>query len=595
MSRRWTALALLFSLAAASAASDPAIAYPAIASAPVAYAGRTMPFESAGRLILHRFEGARPSRDEAVSWLLSVLLDPFTAAERQTFLVEDPAVFDAVGMRGMRRGRVSYADLYPHLASLDVLAGSLASAARPLDASEQRIVRLAEQVRLFEGLASTLDVFRAEDGDSGYEQLVRTGTARASETLEVPGMLRVVPVELDSETVWVSPAAAVARLSNGGPPARETRTARVLRAWNDLTIHGADAGGDGSPQIRYEPAATLVEGAPFVVRAETLYWTLRPLFWTAVAAAVAIAAAAWSSGGPTAGIRGSNRLAPIVARTAGALTLVAMTAHQVLRLVITGRPPVTDLPSSFLFVAWILITAGFAQSLRRGKGASGATLAGGSALVLVYLARLVSGAADPFAVVQAILDTNFWLMTHVLVITSGYAGVIAAGVLGHVSLVDRALGRVGRGSDARGERAIVPVAIAGLALTTLGTVLGGIWADQAWGRFWGWDPKENGALLIILWQAAALHARRTRLLGPPGFDAAMVMGVAIVIFSWLGVNLMGVGLHSYGFREGSLAVVVAVIALETAFVLTGLVLARRRWTPTGDPGYTEPGSDRWKR
>lgn len=584
MTRRWTGVALLFALAGASAAGDPAVAPPAVASAPVLYAGRTMPFESAGRLILHGFEGARPSRDEAVSWLLSVLVDPFAAAERPTFLVDDPAVFDAVGMRGMRRGRVSYADLYPHLASLDVLAGSLTSATRPLGASEQRIVRLAEQVRLFEGLASSLDVFRAEDGDSGYRQLLRTGAASPAETLEVPGMLRVVPVVRDGETAWLSPAAAVARLSNDGSAAQDTRTARVLRAWNTLATHGAGALRDGSPSVPQGTTPALLEGIPSAVRTETLYWTLRPLFWTAVAAAVAVAAAAWSSGGATAGIRGSNRLAPIVARTAGALTLVAMTAHQVLRLVITGRPPVTDLPSSFLFVAWILITAGFAQSLRRGKGASGAALAGGSALVLVYLARLVSGAADPFAVVQAILDTNFWLMTHVLVITSGYAGVIAAGVLGHVSLVHRALRRVERGGDARGERAIVPVAIAGLALTTLGTVLGGIWADQAWGRFWGWDPKENGALLIVLWQAAALHARRTRVLGPPGFDAAMVMGVPVVTFSWLGVNLMGVGLHSYGFREGSLVVVVAVIAAETVFALTGLVLARRRWTPSGDPG-----------
>jgi ABC-type transport system involved in cytochrome c biogenesis permease subunit len=83
----------------------------------------------------------------------------------------------------------------------------------------------------------------------------------------------------------------------------------------------------------------------------------------------------------------------------------------------------------------------------------------------------------------------------------------------------------------------------------VGTVLGGIWADQSWGRFWGWDPKENGALLIVLWCALILHARWGGFIRQRGIMAMAIVGNAITAFSWFGVNMLGVGLHSYGFMD----------------------------------------------
>ena len=94
------------------------------------------------------------------------------------------------------------------------------------------------------------------------------------------------------------------------------------------------------------------------------------------------------------------------------------------------------------------------------------------------------------------------------------------------------------------------IALFALFFTLFGTILGGIWADQSWGRFWGWDPKENGALLIVMWHIIMLHLRITGLVKPMGFALGMVLNNIIVILAWFGVNLLNVGQHSYGFVAG---------------------------------------------
>ncbi len=85
----------------------------------------------------------------------------------------------------------------------------------------------------------------------------------------------------------------------------------------------------------------------------------------------------------------------------------------------------------------------------------------------------------------------------------------------------------------------------------IGTVLGGIWADQSWGRFWGWDPKENGALLIVIWNAIILHARWGGMIKERGLMTLAIFGNIVTAFSWFGVNMLGVGLHSYGFMSAA--------------------------------------------
>ena len=112
----------------------------------------------------------------------------------------------------------------------------------------------------------------------------------------------------------------------------------------------------------------------------------------------------------------------------------------------------------------------------------------------------------------------------------------------------------------------------------VGTVLGGLWADDSWGRFWGWDPKENGALIIVLWNALVLHARWGGMVKERGLAALAVVGNIVVSWSCFGVNELGVGLHSYGFTEGVLMGLGIVVALQLAIIGVALLPKRKWWS-----------------
>ena len=101
----------------------------------------------------------------------------------------------------------------------------------------------------------------------------------------------------------------------------------------------------------------------------------------------------------------------------------------------------------------------------------------------------------------------------------------------------------------------------------VGTVLGGLWADDSWGRFWGWDPKENGAMMIVLWNAIILHARWGKLVRDYGTAVLAIVGNVVTAWSWFGVNELKAGLHSYGFAEGRLLSMVGFMAVQLALVV----------------------------
>lgn len=115
--------------------------------------------------------------------------------------------------------------------------------------------------------------------------------------------------------------------------------------------------------------------------------------------------------------------------------------------------------------------------------------------------------------------------------------------------------------------------MAGLFLSLVGTVLGGIWANYAWGRFWGWDPKENGALMIVLMNLVILHARLGGYVKEVGFHCCCIVLGMITVFSWFGTNQLGVGLHAYGFTDGVWKWLYIFWAAMTAFLIFGMILA----------------------
>lgn len=164
-----------------------------------------------------------------------------------------------------------------------------------------------------------------------------------------------------------------------------------------------------------------------------------------------------------------------------------------------------------------------------------------------------------FSPLQPVLRDNFWLTIHVLTIVSSYAAGALAWGLGCLSLGYYVFGRYRDGRKGR-KAPEATVALAGfiykamqvaVLLLAAGTILGGLWADVSWGRFWGWDPKEVWALVSLLAYLVILHGRYIGWIGDFGLAAGSVLGAAVIGMSWYGVNfLLGAGLHSYGFGQG---------------------------------------------
>jgi len=139
-----------------------------------------------------------------------------------------------------------------------------------------------------------------------------------------------------------------------------------------------------------------------------------------------------------------------------------------------------------------------------------------------------------------------------MAITIGYAGGLVAAKLSLFYLFARMTG-IDNG-DKKLRRSLTRMAYGAACFTLffalVGTILGGIWANDSWGRFWGWDPKENGALMIVIWFLAILHARMAGYIKEWGLHIFMLLGANVIAFSWFGVNFLSTGLHSYGFASG---------------------------------------------
>lgn len=238
------------------------------------------------------------------------------------------------------------------------------------------------------------------------------------------------------------------------------------------------------------------------------------------------------------------------------------------RIVVTERPPVINLYSSAIFIGWAAVLFGIVVELQGRRGIGNLISATSGAATLWIATRGLSG-DDTMPVLQAVLDTQFWLGTHVTTVTLGYSATFVSGLLGIAYLLLRG-GRV----ETRQEiyRMMYGVTCFGILFSFVGTVLGGLWADDSWGRFWGWDPKENGALLIVIWNALMLHARWDKLVGPHGFSMLAIGGNIVTAWSWFGTNELGFGLHSYGFTEGTMWWLGGFIVSQLALIAAAWVI-----------------------
>lgn len=259
----------------------------------------------------------------------------------------------------------------------------------------------------------------------------------------------------------------------------------------------------------------------------------------------------------------------------------------VTRCLIMGRPPVGNLYETILFIGTAkVIVSLIVEWMTRKRFALGLGPIFGVGYILLARLYEVGDGGDHLDPLVAVLNSNFWLSTHVITITFGYAAGLFTAMLSAVYILIRGLNLDGGNKELR--RTLTKAVYGCLCLTVflslVGTVLGGIWANYSWGRFWGWDPKENGALMIVLWTLAILHARLGGIIREWGLHFASLFTAIVVAFSWWHVNFLGVGLHNYGFTADKKFMVYIFYGVILTFILLGVVamlMEKMLITPAG--------------
>ena len=294
--------------------------------------------------------------------------------------------------------------------------------------------------------------------------------------------------------------------------------------------------------------------------AAPFYWGM----WIAVIAAL-IAIISWFS---TAKLEWLRRTAVQLML----LVLVMHTAGLIARYLIEGRPPVTTLYTSAIFIGWAAAIFGllFEKIYPYAIGVVVAAALEFGALFIAHNLHINDGTT--FKVLQPVLDTNFWLATHVVMVTLGYAATFVAGFIAIIYIIRAATGNLASDLAKSLTRMTYAIVCFATLFSFVGTVLGGLWADQSWGRFWGWDVKENGALMIVIWNAILLHARWGGIVRERGLMCLAIFGNVVTAWSWFGVNNLGIGLHSYGFTTGVMIALGAFVALQLALIICAWTL-----------------------
>jgi cytochrome c-type biogenesis protein CcsB len=250
-----------------------------------------------------------------------------------------------------------------------------------------------------------------------------------------------------------------------------------------------------------------------------------------------------------------------------------------MRCLIAGRPPVTNMYESIIWVSFAVSFFGMIFFARYRTpvyllAALPVTLV---ALLLVHQMPIaMPSSIDPLV---PVLRDNFWLTIHVLTITLSYAAFALAMGFGHILLWRYARNPAAASADAPMHFWLYRVLQLGVLLLAAGTILGGVWANYSWGRFWGWDPKETWALIALLCYILTLHGRLAGWWTEFGLVVASVVCFLAVLMAWYGVNfVLGKGLHSYGFGIGGETYVATFVIADLLFV--GFAIWRYRMSKT---------------
>lgn len=503
-----------------------------IGDIPLQDEGRIKPLDTFARNHLLAFYGKRSIKEldmGATDWIINLILNPENGRDQKIFNIRNPEVASSLFLDWTNEHKYSFNQITPGLSE----QSSMLEMIDQKDASDRTVY----EKQLYE---ISRNILRFEE-------------------ISYLKALKFIPPSNNSESgEWLSPFDFILK----GIPANENQEAIL----NSLQMYLANrlAGNDlemSSALNRYKMALSTFQGINVKVdnlKKET--WMNRVnLFYISLGLyllSFIFLSISWM-------------IKPILLNRVAYLLLISGTVIHgygiFLRMQIMERPPVTTLYESVIFVSLIIMALAVLLEYFR-KDGLGIFVGSVSGSVLHYVGFSYAADGDTLGMLVAVLNSNFWLATHVTTITIGYGASLMAGCVGHLYLIQEIRG-VNSASLKSIFNNLFGITLLALFFTLFGTILGGIWADQSWGRFWGWDPKENGALLIVLWQLMMIHMRLSGLAKPKEFALGMALNNIIVALAWFGVNLLQVGLHSYGFDDGVARNLFMFIGFEIIFCL----------------------------
>jgi ABC-type transport system involved in cytochrome c biogenesis permease subunit len=274
----------------------------------------------------------------------------------------------------------------------------------------------------------------------------------------------------------------------------------------------------------------------------------------------------------------TNRAAIAAAVITFVSAVIIHTATLALRVFILARPPVSNMFESVLYVPWVCMLFGIGLWIYQRQRLL--IIASTTAAVLLLLLLRITYLNIGMENVQAVLDSQYWLIIHVLMVVGSYGAFILSSLCAHQYLFQRTKQRHAQLPSL--ANAVLQTMYIGTALLIPGTILGGVWAAESWGRFWDWDPKESWAFIYACTYVIVIHLYRYRLIHDRGLAIGAIIGGMVISFTWYGVNyILGTGLHSYGFGSGGEIYYFAFLGIETAIIGSVMLRTYLKYQPYG--------------
>lgn len=254
------------------------------------------------------------------------------------------------------------------------------------------------------------------------------------------------------------------------------------------------------------------------------------------------------------------------------LTLAIQFVVIALRVYISGRAPITNMYETVMFSGFgALFLSMIVGHLKKEKVFIYVGLMY-NACTLMMMNFATGMLSESIAPLVPVLRDNFWLSTHVTLIIMSYGALALSWILANTVLFKKMFSKLSKKDEAYYGDLIYTCLKYGTIMLGAGVILGGVWADYSWGRFWGWDPKETWSLIAFILYMAILHGRYTSWITPQRFTKLVAGAFMSIMMAWFGVNyILASGLHSYGFSQGGAVFLGCFFALQSLIIIVSIL------------------------